>query len=166
MKNAIIFIIAILIATTSLANADGFEKIHKVNMSKDQIHNAVIEWIATTFNDPSSVIKVNDRVGGQIIVNGAIAVSITNIPESDLKTICKFKSIFNIKKNKYKIVYQDFIGGDQWFIDKYPDTMFSFDKDAPHSTIMNIMNNLDISLMRLDDSLFDFVKQYRKKENW
>jgi len=161
MLNRILLIIAtILLTTSSFASADGFEKIHKVNMSKDQIHNAVIEWIATTFNDPSSVIKVNDKAGGQVIVQPIVHVI---FKPRFCEEICEFKTIINIKDGRYKILYTNF------FI------VGEFNNSRKDGSCPNLQYNveakddLDIVLRKInniDESLSVFVSQYKKKDNW
>lgn len=161
MKRIIVLAIFFIAFSSNISFADGFEKIHKVNLSKDQIHNAVIEWIATTFNDPSSVIKMNDKAGGKIIVKGLVDVPVAKDNPS-FKSKCEFKAIFSIKENKYKISYRDFIVGDHYFFIDSPDTRMALNESLYNAT----MYNIPIVLMRMDDSLFEVIKQYKKSDNW
>lgn len=160
MKRIIMLAIFFIVFSSISSFADnGFEKIHKVNLSKDQIHNAVIEWIATTFNDPSSVIKLNDKAGGKIIVKGLMDTGyyseLFNVGRP-LTAQCKFTIKIDIKDNKYRAIYCDIIP-------------VIADPQQSRTTNINSKKNIKIntdSMTRIDNRLLSFVKKSKKKDNW
>jgi len=130
-------------------------------MSKDQIHNAVVEWISTTFNDPSSVIKVNDKAGGKIIVKG---LAETEVPDNDGGTLTftfKYTTVVDIKKNKYKIKYSDY-----YLHDIVIDPITKERGDFPVVDGGTVEDGINLFLNGMDNHLLLFIKQYKKKANW
>jgi len=161
MRKIIVLAVFFIAFFSNSSFADGFEKIHKVNMSKDQIHNAIIEWIATTFNDPSSVIKVNDKAGGKVIVKGLVEVDGPGSHGNTLTFTRKFTMIVDIKKNKYKIKYSDF-----YMHDVMIDVVTEERGDYPIIAGSPDEERINLVLKTMDNHLLSFIKQYKKKANW
>jgi hypothetical protein len=53
--------------------------IHEVNMSKDQIFDKSLEWMAQTYVDSKEVIEIKDKENGKIIGKGLTRILINGI---------------------------------------------------------------------------------------
>lgn len=75
------------------------------NMAKDVIFDKVIYWMAETYVSSKAVIEVKDKANGKIIGHGL--TSFTNIY---VPIPCKYTIIVDIKDNKIRLTFKDFIG--------------------------------------------------------
>ncbi len=83
-----------------------FSKVYDVQLSKEQLHQKSLEWIAITFKDSNEVIKLNTE--DKVICKGFFNVDIISMGY-------KFKhKVYNIvevafKENKYKLDFHSFV---------------------------------------------------------
>lgn len=79
--------------------------VHEVDLTKDQIFDRTMKWFALTFVDSKSVLKVENRDGGQIVGKaGTYIKRLMAIPIG-------FSVCVDIKDAKYRTTYKDFTIG-------------------------------------------------------
>lgn len=76
--------------------------VHEVDLTKDQIFDKTLEWMALTFNDSKAVIELKDRENGKIIGKGISRFGIMGSTHS-------YVVIVDIKEKKYRATFKDFI---------------------------------------------------------
>lgn len=108
-----------------------FEKVYESDLSQAEIKGKVNEWIAMTFNDANTVIKMN--TAEKIIVKGRTNFDYTyngTLIPCDLS----FSLITDLKDGRYKVTMEDFSLESSMGIGKkiitpiYPNEGFTFEK--------------------------------------
>jgi len=74
--------------------------VHKINLTKDEIFSKCFEWMAQTFS-----IELKDKENGKIVGKG-----ITSFSGGPAIFPCHFSMIVDIKDNRYRATYNNFIG--------------------------------------------------------
>jgi hypothetical protein len=80
-------------------------------ITQDVIFSKALEWIALNFRDANSVIKLQDRVGGKIVVKGwSKEIYNLRIMGQDFPTLYNQWFTINItcRENKYRVVFTDY----------------------------------------------------------
>ena len=81
------------------------QKVNEINLSKNEIFDKTLEWMALSFNDFTIVIELKDKENGKIIGKG-----ITNFTNVIVSIPCRYTMIVEIKDNKYRTTYNSFVG--------------------------------------------------------
>ena len=85
------------------------QKVHDIDLTKNEIYDISLEWMARTFFDNKEVIEIKDKDNGKIIgkgittFKGKIGWFSANIP-------CRFTLIVEAKDNKYRTTYNNLVG--------------------------------------------------------
>lgn len=81
------------------------QKVHDIDLKKDEIYSRSLEWLAKTFTDSKAVIEMQDKDSGKIIGKGVITFTagIVNIP-------CRFTMSIEAKDGRYRTTYSNFTG--------------------------------------------------------
>lgn len=83
------------------------------NTSKDILFSKALEWIATNFKDANTVIKLQDKEAGKIIVKGlSEEKTVTRVfgKNIDAPYYQNFSLNFSVKDNRYRVIITDFVG--------------------------------------------------------
>jgi hypothetical protein len=85
------------------------QKVHDIDLTKNEIYDMSLEWMVRTFFDNKEVIELKDKENGKIIgkgittFKGKIGWFSANIP-------CRFTLIVEAKDYKYRTTYNNFFG--------------------------------------------------------
>src|SRR5258708_6356408 len=86
-----------------------YEKVFTLSdkINKDAVFNSVVEWCASEFKNSNDVIKLSDRVNGEIVGNGQVIVKgwLSNYS-------VRFTFRVDIKDQKYRIQINNFLRKD------------------------------------------------------
>jgi hypothetical protein len=152
VKKIIIIIIAGLILASCVTykitpvEERQVQKIHEINLSKDKIYDASLEWMARTFNDSKAVIEIKDKENGKIVGKGVTdSIDTMNNPLQ-----CVYTMVIEIKDNKYRTTYNNFY------------TTFRGESVTTERAIIPLKENLIV----LDNSLYSFIQNSTKSSNW
>ena len=74
--------------------------VHQVKMSKGEIYDKAMIYVATVYNSPKKVIQYKDKGQGMIVFNGAEQ---WHQPMNPYSIFLHYKTTIRIKDNKYKI---------------------------------------------------------------
>ncbi|MDV7187624.1 hypothetical protein R3X25_10060 [Lutibacter sp. TH_r2] len=88
-------------------NSEGsFSKVYDIKLSKEQLHQKALEWIAINFKDSNEVIKLNTKE--KVIAKGYFDIDIIS---NGYKFKQKVYSIIEVafKESKYKLDFHTFI---------------------------------------------------------
>lgn len=128
MRNAIL-VLAVTISTLMSAQTT-FEGVVQVdsNVTKDELFNRAMEWIATTYNSANNVIQMQDKEGGQIVVKATTAFDTrfkTGLFHHALGYIDYTLKIY-VKEGRYKYVYTSFRHKGKKYVSEYGTHTISF----------------------------------------
>lgn len=87
-----------------LTESDFNEKIFEINLTKEQIFDKSILWIAENFKSAKSVLEIQDKTNGKIIGNSNF-----DIPYLMSSATINFTISIDIKDGKYRITYTNLI---------------------------------------------------------
>jgi hypothetical protein len=85
------------------------QKVHDINLTKNEIYDKSLEWMAQTLSDSREVIELKDKDNGLLIgkgitgFKGKIGIGSTNV-------LCRFTLIIEAKDNKYRTTYNNLVG--------------------------------------------------------
>jgi len=127
------------------------QQVHKVNLTKDKIYSECLEWMAETFVDSKAVIELKDKENGKIIGKG-----ITNYMSGGIVSIpCRFTMKVEIKENKYRATYDNFIG----YYGKYQNNQLPVrDKSS--------VDKVKANLLIIDQDLYNHLVKSKKGDSW
>ena len=109
MNKSIIFCtICLLISCAPLPQATDLDKktenVVEINLSKSEIFNKTLQWMATSFNSSKHVIELQDSGTGVIIGNAEV-----DVPWQSGTFEMHFKLRINVKEHKYRFSSSDYV---------------------------------------------------------
>ena len=95
--------------TATTYNEILLERVYEVNLQKEEIYTRCLHWFAETFRSSNAVIEYKNKEEGKIIGKGGtfypVWVLLTDTPID-----CEFTIIIDIKDNKYRLRFKDYLG--------------------------------------------------------
>ena len=85
------------------------QKVHDIDLTKNEIYDISLEWMARTFFDNKEVIELKDKDNGKIIGKGITMFS-GKIGWFSAKIPCRFTLMVEAKDNKYRTTYNNLVG--------------------------------------------------------
>lgn len=130
------------------------EKVREINLTKDEIYDSALEWIAQTFVDSKAVIELKDKDNGKIIGKGMTSFTSSNrLASSNIP--CRFTLIVEAKDNKYRTTYNNFVG------------MWGQLSDMPLPLDQNpYIDDVKAKLSLMDDGLYFYLIKSKSNKNW
>ena len=129
-------------------------KVHDVDLTKNEIYDMSLEWMARTFFDNKEVIELQDKDNGKIIgkgittFKGKIGWFSANIP-------CRFTLIVEAKDNKYRTTYNNLVG------------LYGENQSRPEPLEQKeYVDAVKAKLAVIDDGLHDYLKKSKSEANW
>jgi len=130
------------------------QKVHDIDLTKNEIYDASLEWMAETLSGSREVIELKDKENGKIIgkgitsFRGKIGIGSTNV-------LCRFTLIVEAKDNKYRTTYNNFVG--LWGE--------NFNRPEPLEQEAYV-EAVKAKLALMDDGLYNYLKKSKSKTNW
>jgi hypothetical protein len=130
------------------------QKVHDIDVTKNEIYDASLEWMAQTLSGPREVIELKDKDNGKIIgkgitsFRGKIGIGSTNV-------LCRFTLIVEAKDNKYRTTYNNFVG--LWGE--------SYNRPEPVDK-KEYIDSVKAKLALLDEDLYNYLKKSKSNTNW
>jgi hypothetical protein len=124
------------------------QQVREVRLSKDQIFDKSLEWMAQTFVDSKAVIELKDKDSGKIIGKG-----VTKFRNAVVDVPCRFTLILEAKDGKYRTTYSNFTG--LW--------------NDGSSSLLEYKSQIDDvkrNLAAIDASLYEYLSSSRGTNNW
>ena len=126
------------------------QEVHEVTLSKNEIYERSVEWMARTFVASEQVFELRDKENGKIIGKG-----MTEFYNGEMPTPCRFTMMIEVKDNKYRVTYSNFTG------------MWGYDRSLPRplwhpSHIEQVKAKLKI----LDANLFSHLEKINNGKDW
>ena len=154
-------IILSVIALASCASAPiapiedrSMQKVHEIDLTKNEIYDISLEWMARTFFDNKEVIEIKDKENGKIIgkgittFKGKIGWFSANMP-------CRFTLIVEAKDNKYRTTYNNLVG-------LYGENQTRPEPLEQKEYVDAVMAKLAV----IDDGLYSYLKKSKLKIDW
>jgi hypothetical protein len=130
------------------------QKVHDIDLTKNEIYDKSLEWMAQTFSGSREVIELKDKDSGKIIgkgitsFRGKIGIGSTNV-------LCRFTLIVEAKDNKYRTTYNNFVG--LWGE--------SYNRPEPLEQ-KKYIDAVKAKLAVIDGDLYNYLKKSKSNANW
>jgi hypothetical protein len=130
------------------------QKVHEIDLTKNEIYDISLEWMARTFFDSKEVIELKDKDNGKIIGKGIIGFRgkigwfSANIP-------CRFTLIVEAKDNKYRATYHNFV------------VLKGENQTRPEPLEQKeYVDAVKTKLGLIDDDLYSYLSKSKSNTNW
>jgi len=130
------------------------QKVHDIDLTKNEIYDISLEWMARTFFDNQEVIELTDKDNGKIIgkgltiFKGKIGWFSANIP-------CRFTLVVEAKDNKYRTTYNNLVG------------LYGENQTRPVPLEQKeYVDAVKAKLLLIDDDLYGYLKKSKSKTDW
>lgn len=127
-----------------------YRKVYNVNLSKNEIYDKTLDWMAKTFVSSKKVIELKDKKRGKIIGNGSTKVHLglgVYVPATYTITI-------QIKNKKVRLTYNNFVAYTGEFHNRPEPIVY----DGP-------INELKEKFKNLSDDYYKYLS-YSQEETW
>jgi hypothetical protein len=130
------------------------QKVHDIDLTKNEIYDTSLEWMAQTLSGPREVIELKDKDNGKIIgkgitsFRGKVGIGSTNV-------LCRFTLTVEAKDNKYRTTYSNFVG--LWGE--------SYSRPEPLEQ-KKYLDAVKSKLTRIDDDLYNYLKKSKSNNKW
>lgn len=130
------------------------QKVHQIDLTKNEIYDMSLEWMARTFFNSKEVIEIKDKDNGKIIGKG-ITTFRGKIGWFSADIPCMFTLIVEAKDNKYRTTYSNFVGlwGESY---GRPEPL---EKKAYVDAVKS-------KLAVIDDGLYNYLKKSKSTTDW
>jgi len=130
------------------------QKVHDVDLTKNEIYDTSLEWMARTFFDNKEVIELKDKDKGKIIGKG-ITTFKGKIGWFSAEIPCRFTLIVEAKENKYRTTYNNFVG------------LYGENQTRPVPLEDKAyVEAVKAKLAVIDDGLFSYLKKTKSNTDW
>ena len=157
MKKVILFILFSIIVISFIGCASlgevpeeerTFQKIYDLEMSKNEIYDKSLYWMAETFVDSKAVIEVRDKENGKIIGKGIMKYFILGV-----KKLVRYTMIIDIKEDKLRLTFKDYVA----FYGEY--------NQHTTSDVTLIIKRIQEHLEIISEDLYTYLQE-AKTEEW
>jgi hypothetical protein len=132
------------------AKEQNYQKVFEVDLSKHEIYEKTLQWMAESFVSSKAVIEYKNEEEGIIIGNGAVEMHVAAI----YKGLVGYTLKIEIKDKKYRVTTCCFRKADSTTI--HPDHY------TKRSTVEYAQTRIE---MHVDD-LYDYLKKEKKSDDW
>jgi hypothetical protein len=130
------------------------QKVHDIDLTKNEIYDLSLEWMARTFFDPKEVVELKDKEKGMIIgkgitsFRGKIGWFSANLP-------CRFTLIVEAKDNKYRTTFTNLV------------VLWGESQSRPEPLEQKeYVDIVKAKLALLDDDLHGYLVKSKPKTDW
>jgi len=130
------------------------QKVHDMDLTKNEIYDISLEWMAQTLSDSRGGIKLKDKDSGKIIgigittFRGKIGIGSTNV-------LCRFTLVVEAKDNTYRTTYNNFVG------------LWGENYNRPESLEQKeYVDAVKAKLAIIDDGLYGYLKKSKSNATW
>ena len=121
------------------------QKVYEINLSKKEIYQKSLEWLAKTFISSKEVIELKDEYTGKIIGKG-----VTEFTNVIAKIPCRYTVTIEAKENRYRVTFDTFVG----LSGEYHNNPKPISNEMERKYLTEVKSNLDL----LANDLFTFLK--------
>jgi len=130
------------------------QKVHDVDLTKNEIYDTSLEWMARTFFDNREVIEIKDKDNGKIIGKG-ITTFKGKIGWFSADIPCRFTLVIEARDKKYRTTYSNFIG------------LYGENQTRP----VPLENKAYVEAVKaklavIDDGLYGYLKKSKPNTDW
>jgi len=130
------------------------QKVHDIDLTKNEVYDISLEWMARTFFDSKEVIELKDKDNGKIIGKG-ITTFKGKIGWFSSIIPCRFTLIIEAKDNKYRTTYTNFVG------------LWGENQSRPEPLEQKAyVDAVKAKLAIIDDDLYGYLKKSKSNRDW
>ena len=130
------------------------QKIHDIDLAKNEIYDRSLEWMYQTFLDPKEVIDLRAKDEGMLIGKGILMFR-GKIGWFSADIPCRFTLVLEAKDNKYRTTYGNFVG--LWGE--------NYSRPQPLEE-KKYIDEVKAKLAIMDDALYDYMKKTESGTHW
>lgn len=130
------------------------QKVHDIDLTKNEIYDLSLEWMARTFFDSKEVIELKDKENGKIIGKGITSFR-GKTGWFSANTPCRFTLIVEAKDNKYRTTYTNFVG-------LWGENQSRLEPVSEKAYVDTVKAKLAV----IDDDLYGYLKKSKSKTDW
>jgi hypothetical protein len=130
------------------------QKVHDIDLTKDEIYDISLEWMAEMLLDSKGVFELKDKDNGKIVGTGQ-TFFIKKTFWGPVDVPCRFTVMVEAKDNRYKATYNNFIG---LYGKNYGRLKPVEEKE--------LIDFVKAKLAIIDESLYNYLKRYKSNTNW
>ena len=130
------------------------QKVHDIDLTKNEIYDLSLEWMARTFFDNKEVIEIKDKENGKIIGKG-ITMFKGKIGWFSADIPCRFTLILEAKDNKYRTTYNNLVG--------------LYGENQTRPVPLERKEYVDAVMAKLaliDEDLYSYLKKSKSNTDW
>jgi hypothetical protein len=130
------------------------QKVHDIDLTKDEIYDISLEWMTKTLSDSKGIFELKDKERGNLVGTGLTFFIKRSIwgPED---VPCRFTIMVEAKDNKYKTTYSNFISL----------SGKSYGRLKPVEQ-KEYIDKVKAKLAIIDDNLYDYLNKSKSNTNW
>lgn len=128
------------------------EFVSENNLSKNDIYNGTLLWLAETFKSSKSVIELKDKELGKIIGNIALDLNIDRLGIWPVYQTYEFSLKIDIKDNKYRLTFTNVNDVSLFKKGEYYDPFYG--------------NQAQKELSKLSEDLAKYLSNYKPNDNF
>jgi hypothetical protein len=129
------------------------QKVHEIDLTKNEIYDLSLEWMARTFFDNKEIIEVQDKDNGKIIGKGIVFFR-GKIGWFSADIPCRFTLIVEAKDNKYRTTYNNFVG------------LHGENQTRPEPLQQkDYVDSVKAKLAAIDEDLYNYLKKSKSNTN-
>jgi len=130
------------------------QKVHAIDLTKNEIYDISLEWMARTFTDSREGIELKDKDNGKIIGKGITRFR-GKVGLGSANVLCRFTLFVEAKDNTYRATYNNLVG--LWGE--------SYSRPEPLEQ-KEYVDAVKANLAIVDDELYNYLKNHKSKTNW
>jgi hypothetical protein len=130
------------------------QKVHDIDLTKNEIYDTSLEWMAQTLSGPREVIELKDKDNGKIIGKGITSFR-GKVGFGSTNVLCRFTLTVEAKDNKYRTTYSNFVS--LWGE--------SYSRPEPLEQ-KEYLDAVKSKLTRIDDDLYNYLKKSKSNNKW
>jgi hypothetical protein len=129
------------------------QKVHEIDLTKNEIYDLSLEWMARTFFDNKEIIEIQDKENGKIIGKGIVFFR-GKIGWISADIPCRFTLILEAKDNKYRTTYNNLVG------------LHGENQTRPEPLLQkDYVDSVMAKLAAIDDDLYNYLKKSKSNTN-
>ena len=130
------------------------QKVHEIDLTKNEIYDLSLEWMARTFFDNKEVVEIKDKENGKIIGKG-ITMFKGKIGWFSADIPCRFTLILEAKDNKYRTTYNNLVG------------LYGENQTRPVPLEQKeYVDAVMAKLTLIDEDLYNYLKKSKSNTGW
>lgn len=130
------------------------QRVHDMDLTRNEIYDLSLEWMAKTFFDTREVIELKDKENGKVIGKGLTSFR-GKVGWFSADVPCRFTLIVEAKDNRYRTTYTNFVG------------LWGESQTRAEPLVQKkYVDAVKAKITLLDDDLYGYLMKSKSKTDW